>query len=779
MGKKIVMLEPRRLAARRAAEYIASQLGEKTGQTAGYRIRGESVVGTSTRIEVVTEGVLTRLLHADPSLEGTGLLIFDEFHERSLHADLGLALALDSQEHLRDDLRILVMSATLDGVAVANLLGDAPVVESKGRVYPITTEYLPQRHDGPIEPLVTSAIMRAVRNETGDLLVFLPGQREIRRVETSLAEADLPPDVEIHTLYGDASPLLQKAALDPSPQGRRKIVLSTSIAETSLTIDGVRVVIDAGLARGPRFDPRRGMTGLVTTPVSQAAADQRRGRAGRQQPGVCYRLWTARQQELLPRYAQPEITVADLAPLALDLARWGSPDGTGLRFLDAPPAPHLQQAHGLLRMLGAIDAGGSLTPHGRAMADFPTHPRFAHMLLRGKELNLGSLACDLAALLDERDLLARGYESDIDILPRWQFLRRGGAGDRNARDRVRTQADRLRELLRVDDANGPAEKIGLLVSLAYPERVGKRRDGGSSRYQLSGGAGAILPPRSGLFTEEYLAVADVDGVGNEAKIFLASPVSLDDLVAAFGDVIAEDEDVRWDEREECIVARLVTRFGAIELSERAIRPSEEQVKKAVTHGIRLLGIGVLPWNKSASSFRDRSEWVRYQHLSGDDWPDLSDGHLLATLETWLEPFLDGVLRRTHFDRLGITDILRSLFSYGQLQDLDRLAPEHLTVPTGSSIPVKYSPGSPPVLAVRLQEMFGQTSTPAVGGGKVPVLLHLLSPANRPLAVTQDLPSFWKNAYPDVRKDMRGRYPKHHWPENPLEAEPTRRTKRKS
>jgi ATP-dependent helicase HrpB len=808
-GKKIVMLEPRRLAARRAAEYMAQQCGEKAGETIGYRMRGESNVGRKTRIEIVTEGVLTRMLQSDAALPGVGLVIFDEFHERSIHADLGLALTLDVQENLRNDLRILVMSATLDSVSLALLLNNAPVLSSEGKIFPVTTHYIAHPHDGPIESLVVSTILRALREETGDLLVFLPGQREIRRVEFLLSnsktvdrsEKDLPENVIVHMLFGDASPEKQRAALVPAPKGKRKVILSTSIAETSLTIDGVRVVIDSGLARSAMFDPRRGMPGLVTLPVSQASADQRRGRAGRQQPGVCYRLWMEHQHAQLPRFSKPEILVTDLAPFVLELAQWGDPSLNSKsfqpltdplpakKFLDPPPAAHLSQARELLVHLGAIDGNGRLTKHGTAMARLAVHPRLAHMMIRGKELGFGALACDVAALLEERDIMHSTSDKDIDLYSRlravtdpdvqarWEILREGKSGEQFVIERIKKQAARFREILDEREGKNSPEKLGILLALAYPERVGKKRDAHGLKYQLAGKTIGVLPKGSLLSREEYLAVGDVDGAGNEVRIFLAAPLSEGEIRTAIAEQIETIDDVHWDERQQCVIARRVERFGAIELSERPLTSQKEKIHAAMIEGIRRMGIEVLPWSKDTASVRTRSEWLRSQGFVESDWPNLSDEHLLATLEQWLAPYLDNIARRAQLEKLDMGKILRSLFTFQQLRELDRLAPTHIVVPTGSRIPLNYS-GDLPVLAVRLQEMFGETETPKVAGGKVSVLLHLLSPALRPIAVTQDLPSFWENAYKEVRKDMRGQYPKHEWPENPLEAKPTKRSKKR-
>ncbi len=776
-GKHLVMLEPRRLAARRSAEFMSSVIGQPVGRVVGYRIRGETRISETTRIEIVTEGVLTRMLQEAPDLPGVALVIFDEFHERSIHADLGLALALDVQEHLRDDLRILVMSATLDGVAVAHLLGGAPVVKSAGQSYPVETHYLAFPNSGRIEEKTVEVIQRALSEEDGDVLVFLPGQPEIHRVEGLLRGKDLPDDIFIHTLYGEASDESQRRALSPAPPGTRKVILSTSIAETSLTIDGVRVVVDAGLSRNSRFDPRRGMSGLVTLPVSKAAADQRRGRAGRQQPGVCYRLWTKEQHEHLENYPVPEILTTDLAPLVLDLARWGAGDGGSLRFLDRPPAVHIQQAQNLLHSLNALDTHGALTEHGRVMADIPAHPRLSHMLIRGSELGLGPLACDVAALLEERDIL-RGQQSvDVDFNLRLDALRAGG-GDPVVRTRILAEARRLRQCLalKANEVGNDCD-AGILLALAFPERIARRRSGEDARYQMASGTGATLPSWSGLKREEFLAVADVDGIGTEVRIFLAAPLKKSNLLDVFADRITSKEEVFWDPQGEEVVARRVQLLDDLIITEQNCTPESAESVSAMVEGVKQMGLDSLPWGKDSGSLRARSEWLREQGLVAAHWPDLSDGHLVETLGTWLAPFLHGVTRRSHLSLLDMLAILKSLFSHSNLKDLDRLAPATFKVPTGSHVRLDYASGPQPVLAVKLQEMFGQTDTPTIAGGKAPLLIHLLSPAGRPLAVTQDLRSFWTNAYPEVRKQMRGRYPKHYWPEDPLKAEPTKRTTR--
>lgn len=622
---------------------------------------------------------------------------------------------------------------------------------------------------------MAAAVRRALREESGDILSFLPGRREIRRVETLLADSDLPTDVVVHPLYGEALLSEQRAALAPAPRGMRKVILATSVAETSLTIDGVGVVIDSGVSRVPRFDPRRGMSGLVTVPVSQASAEQRRGRAGRQGPGVCYRLWSEAGNQQLQKFSTPEILAADLAPLSLELARWGTPNGEGLRFIDPPPLAHLRQARELLLELGCLDRSGKLTQHGRAMAGIPVHPRLANMLLRGRTLGLGSLACELAAILDERDLLRHDQGADIDLHSRWRALRSGSGADKGAIKRVRAQSERLREMIAPDDRRIDDTKLGLLLALAYPDRIAKRRSGDGGRYQLSGGPGAVLPGKSVLGREEFLAVGEVDGVGSEVKIFLAEPVAERDIRSLFGDRFSEMDDVRWDVGREAVVARRITRLQSLVLSEVSFSPDPDILQSAMLEGIRVMGLGALPW--ASDSLRVRSEWLRRRNITGRDWPDLSDESLTSTLDRWLGPFLRGITKRSQLQRLPIGKAVRRLFSHAQLQRLDRLAPTHLTLPTGTRVPLRYSLDADPVLGARLQEMFGQTETPRIADGTVPVVLHLLSPAGRPLAVTQDLPSFWRNAYPDVRKDMRGRYPRHHWPEDPLSAPPTKRTKR--
>ena len=773
---RILMLEPRRLAAIRAAQYMAQQLAENVGETVGYRIRGESKVSARTKIEVVTEGVLARQIQNDPELSGVGLIIFDEFHERSLHADLGLALARDVQKSWRDDLKIVVMSATLDGVAVSVLLDNAPVIHSEGRSYPVEIIYLGgdlllQQVDSFAQS-VLHAVQRACREQQGDVLVFLPGKREILRVKKVLEQSDVVPADQIHILHGEVSTAMQQSALQKMAGGARKIILSTSIAETSLTIDGVSVVVDAGLVRTAQFDPRRGMSRLLTTRVSQATATQRAGRAGRQQAGACYRLWSAEQHKMLAQFPTPEIAHSDLMPLTLELAQWGV-DEKQLAFLSAPPAAHLQQAREKLQILGALDTEQKITAHGRAMVALPVHPRYAHMLLRANEHGMGALACDVAALLDERDVL-RG-EKDADFYLRWTALQHGGAVDRGARERVKLQVKRLRQMLAIsNDSVQHEDKVGLMLALCYPERVARRRDERGERWQLASGAGAVLTGHSILMRELWIAVADLDGDGRDARIYLAAAVQEEDLATFLSELFFSGEEVVWSTQEEAVLAREVQRFGAIIVKEKKLPARGDAVARVLCGGLRQAGWNNLPISDPAQQWLQRVRWLSDNNLA-DNFPSFDEAHLLATLEDWALPFLKGITRRNQLSQVDWLAALQSRLDYAQQQMLDRLAPAHLVVPTGSRIALDYS-GAQPVLPVRLQEMFGAKDTPRIADGKVPVLIHLLSPRQMPLAVTQDLASFWQNAYKEVRKDMRGQYPKHYWPENPLEAEPTRRTK---
>lgn len=786
LSGRIVMLEPRRLATRAVARRMAELLGEPVGQTVGYRIRRESRVGPRTRIEVVTEGILGRMLEDDPALDGVGLVIFDEFHERSIHADFGLALALQSKRLLRDDLRLLVMSATLEGGPIAALLGGAPVVTSQGRSFPVETRYLPRREEQRFEAAVAAAVRQALEEEAGDILVFLPGAAEIRRVEALVEEflSTVRPPVlaGVIPLHGSLTQELQDRALRPSTGGGRKIVLATSIAETSLTIEGVRVVIDAGLSRVPRFSPRNGMTRLETIRVSRASADQRRGRAGRLGPGVCYRLWPlAEDAHLVPRGA-PEILEADLAPLALQLANAGISDPAELAWLDSPPAAALAEARRLLRELGALDAADRITAHGRALAAVPVHPRLAHMLVRGRELGLGPVACDLAALLEERDVL-RGLEGppDADLRLRLDVLHDravsppGHVVDRDALRRVRDEARALRGSLSVGpvppaDAGSGAGSEGLLLALAYPDRIAQRRAGQAGRFLLRNGQGASVESAT-LAMCEYLVAADLDGRRRESRIFLAVPVALEEIESRFGGLLEREDVVEWDPATEAVLARRRERLGALVLRDSPLRlPDPDRVAGVLLETIAREGLQLLPWDAAATGVRRRIECLRRLDAS---WPDLSDAALTASLADWLGSHLGGIRKRDELSRLDLAGILLDTLSWSQRAALERLAPTHLKVPSGSSIPIDYSDPSAPVLAVRLQEVFGLTDTPRIAQGAIPLTMHLLSPARRPVQVTRDLAGFWKTTYFDVKKDLKGRYPKHYWPDDPLRAIPTR------
>jgi ATP-dependent helicase HrpB len=764
---RILMLEPRRLAARRAAEHMASLAGEDAGQSIGYRIRGESRVSPATRIEIVTEGILTRMLQDQPELPGVGLLIFDEFHERSIHADLGLALTLDARTHLRPDLRILIMSATLDGVALASLLDNAPVIRSEGRMFPIETVHRTHPVEGMMEKAVVETVKRALQETAGDILVFLPGRRELHRCRNLLTDAHLPEDIHVHLLHGEASRADQDAALLPGKSNVRKIICATSIAETSLTIDGVRVVIDSGLARVPRFDPRRGMSGLVTVPASIATADQRRGRAGRQSPGMCYRLWTEAEEERREKFPVPEILSADLAPLALDLARWGAPDGTGLRFLDPLPAPHLHQAVALLKQLGALDETGRLTPHGKAMSEFPVHPRLAHMIIRAAELGMTETACDIAALLEGPELSRGSATSDVDLDGLLAMAEGNGRFDAASRSRILADARRLRKLAGARSDTKVQARPGVLLALAFPDRIARRRDEEGRRYLLANTTGAFLPEWSQLARHEFLAVGDVDGAGLEARIFLASPLTRDEIEVHCASSITTKDELFWDDPLGSVVCRRIRQLGALTINEQAVTPAGETAGEMMLEGIIRRGIACLPWKGETESVRTRSEWLRLNGLTGPEWPDLSDKHLRETASEWLLPHLSGLTRLEHLERLDLSGILRMLLGEKNRRVIDTLAPAYLQSPVGRKVLLEYGNATQPVMSVKLQDMFGQKENPTVAGGKVKVLLHLLSPARRPLAVTSDLASFWANAYTEVRKQMRSRYPKHPWPERPL------------
>ncbi len=799
---KILMLEPRRLAARAVASRMAQTLGEPVGRTVGYRMRLDTRVSDATRIEVVTEGVLTRMLQRDPALDGVALVIFDEFHERSLAADLGLALTLDAQDNLSPDLRVLVMSATLDGQALAKLLGDAPIVTAEGRSFPVSTHYvgqglaaLPGDPDSP-ERGVVRGVKQALLVTSGDMLVFLPGAGEIRRVEAMLRDALDAAHHVLVPLYGELAADVQDAALAPAPTGKRKIVLATNIAETSLTIDGVTVVVDSGLERRATFDPATGMSRLEVRRISRASADQRQGRAGRTAAGDCYRLWSEGAQRSLAAFTPPEIVEADLAPLALDLAAWGT-EARDLRWLDPPPSAMLASARELLQRLGALDAHGKITAHGRAMSDLAIHPRLAHLLLMAKRFDLAVHAVWLAALLSERDILRpppRGttfVARDPDIRTRIEALAgRGVAGvevDRSVRDRVRRSAELLARQLglgrdAVHSAPPPAlhDDAGALLALAYPDRLGMRRDGAEGRYQLANGRGAKFEGPASIAREEFVVVVDIDDRDRDAKIRLAAPISRKSVAEVFSAEIVRRQEVRWDPREQAVVAREVQSLSGLELAARTLQsPSAELALAAMLDGLREMGIGALPWSDDARLLQARVQFVRsLARATDEEWPDLSDSALSADW-AWLEPYLSGVTRRSHLAKLPLLEALQAHLGYARMRALDELAPTHVALPTGTRARIDYLDENAPVASMRMQEVFGLAATPRIGRGAVPITFKLLSPAQRPLQITRDLASFWRNAYADVRKDMRGRYPRHYWPEDPLQAEPTRRAKPRS
>ncbi len=787
-GQRIVMLEPRRLAARAAAERLASELGQPVGETVGYRIRLDSKVGPRTRIEVVTEGILARRLQDDPALEGVGLVIFDEFHERSLDADLALALTLNGRELLRDTpLKVLLMSATLEGERLSALLGEAPVVSSEGRMYPVDIRWgAPWQPGEWIEPRVVQTVLQALSDESGSLLVFLPGQAEIRRVAEQL-EGSLVgcADVLLCPLHGELELSAQLTAIEPAPAGRRKVVLATNIAETSLTIDGVRVVVDAGLARVPRFDPASGMTRLDTQRISRASATQRAGRAGRLEPGVCYRLWSQSQHDQLAAYGEAEILQADLAGLALQLARWGV-EPFDLAWLDVPPPAAFAQARDLLARLGALDERGVLTPHGQAMAELPAHPRIAHLLLRGQALGLGALAADLAALLSERDIL-RGAGADLHS--RLSLLAgesRASGGSRGGVQRARQLARQFRSYLRGNAAEAVADPehprwLGCLLAFAYPDRIARQRRAGGAEYRLANGRAALFAEADALMKHEWLVIADLGSRQGqrEERIYLAADLEPALFDGPLAEQVRELDVLDWDEREGVLRAERQRKVGELVLDSRALPQLDEAARgRALLALVRRKGLELLAWTPELRQWQARIALLRRLDLEQkgeSEWPDLSDAALRDSLEEWLLPFLGKVSRLSHFASLDLPAMLAALLPWPLPQRLDELAPKALNVPSGSRIAIDYSE-QPPVLAVRLQELFGLAETPRIAGGRQSVLLHLLSPARRPVQVTQDLASFWANTYAEVKKDLKGRYPKHYWPDDPLIAEPTARAK---
>lgn len=786
-GQRIVMLEPRRLAARAAAQRMAELLGEDVGQTVGYRVRLDSRVGPHTRIEVITEGILTRMLQDDPSLDGIGLLIFDEFHERSLDADLGLALALEGRRVLGDlraaPLKILVMSATLDGDRVAALLGGAPVLRSEGRQFPVEIDYLaPYQSGDPILPKVVAATERALTQHQGNVLVFLPGQGEILRCQRELQQRNLP-HVLICSLYGNLSLEQQRSAIAAPPTGTRKVVLATPIAESSITIDGISVVVDSGLQRGPVFDPRSGMSRLALQRISQASAAQRAGRAGRLQAGHCYRLWSTSQQRELSPFSSAEILQADLAGLALQLLKWGVAAPSQLAWLDPPPPGAYSQALALLENLGAVTAKAGaigLSEHGRAMSELPLHPRLAHMLLWAAKLGWAALGCELAALLSERDAFS-GQGSDIGI--RLAHLRGQARGGLSAgrMTRLRQLRDRYRGLIgplsapsvsHSQDRSAPA----ILLALAYPDRIARQRDGQPGRYQLSNGRAASLRDDDIQQGEPWLVAVELGGHqgSREEQIWLSAPLDMAAFYGPLQNLARWQSSAQWDDQRGRFVAERRHMVGALCLAVETLGSvSGEEKTQALLGLVRDKGLAVLTWSEASLQLRGRVRMLA--ELEPGAWPDFSDAGLLNTLADWLAPFLAPVGSLAALKKLDMAAILLAAMPWAQQQRLAQLAPLHLAVPSGSRVAVDYRQ-SPPVLAVKLQEMFGCQQTPCVADGRQPLMVHLLSPARRPLQITQDLAGFWQGSYQAVKKEMKGRYPKHPWPDDPLQAVATAKTK---
>lgn len=773
--KKIVMLEPRRLAARSVAMRMADLLNEEVGQTVGYRVRFENKVRASTRIEVVTEGILTRKVQSDNALEDVGLIIFDEFHERSLQADLALALCRQVQSLLRADLRILIMSATLEGEKISECLNNAPILTSLGRQFPNTYLYISPEANTSLAIATTRVIRRALKEQSGDVLVFLPGAGEIQRVASSLESESI--SATVVPLYGDLPFRRQQEAILPHPQGIRKIVLATSIAETSLTIEGITTVIDSGYARVPRFDPRSGLTRLETVRVTKAAADQRAGRAARLGPGVTYRMWAESQQHTLAANRQPEITEADLSSLVLELANWGVQNINELTWIDTPPEGAILQARELLHNLDAL-AENKITIRGKEMLQLPTHPRLAHMLLfsSGEE----ELATDIAAVLEEQDPVSKEAGTDlslrVEVLRKWRKGERVSA-DRNILERIERLAASWRRIFKREADNTiPVDtEIGKLVSEAYPERIARQQAKQSIRYKLANGRVACLPDHDPLMRESWISIAQLDAGRGEGKIFLAAPLRESDLMHR----AKEAEIIAWDSDLGMITATRQKRIGNTVLSSKPIAEIESEIRiKILCEGVRTEGLKILNWTEADYEWQARVLNARMWRPD-EDWPDVSDQHLLASTEIWLAPYLDKVSKRIDFARLDLKNILAGLLPWQLSTRLDQLAPARLQVPSGSLIKLKYSAdGQPPVMEVRLQEMFGLLETPTVNEGRTKILLHLLSPGYKPVQVTQDLKSFWKTTYHEVRKELRMRYPRHHWPEDPWTAEAVRGVKRR-
>jgi ATP-dependent helicase HrpB len=767
--RKIIVLEPRRIAARASAERMAKTLGERVGDTVGYRVRFGSKVSRLTRIEVVTEGIFSRQILDDPELTGVAAVLFDEFHERSLDADLGLALARDAQTGLREDLRILVMSATLDGARVAKLLGDAPVIASEGRAYPVETRYIGRKLDAPLERQMADAIAMALRADPGSVLAFLPGAAEIRRTQNFLSERIHDAGIEIVPLFGALDAAVQDRAIQPAPKGQRKVVLATSIAETSLTIEGVRIVVDSGVARVPRYEPDIGLTRLETVRASRAAVDQRRGRAGRTEPGICYRLWDEPQTASLAPYTQPEILSADLSSLVLDLAQWGISDPATLAFLDAPPTPALNEARSLLRELGALDGDGRITAEGKSLRALALPPRLARMIVDSHRLGAGLQAAHIAAVLTERGL---GGDS-VDLDARLDQFRR----DRSQRaTSARSLSERWASQVATTEgtsSSDDAPSTGVMLAFAFPDRVARNR--GNGTFVLANGRGAAVDQASALARAPYIAVAELTGTAASGRILLAAPILQSDIELRFADGIENADEITFDRASMALRARRKRTLHALTLSESplTLSPSAETAR-ILADGLIAAGLDRLPWSKPLQQWRGRVMFLR--KAEGEPWPDLSDNALAAQRGDWLVPALFDKTSLKEFSAGDLSDALMALLPWELRARLEREAPTHFEAPTGTMLPIDYEAEQGPTIAVRLQELFGLTTHPSVAKGAVPLVLELLSPAHRPVQVTRDLPGFWRGSYAAVRSDLRGRYPRHPWPEDPASAMPTRRVK---
>ena len=767
-GKKIIVLEPRRIAARASAERMAKTLGERAGETVGYRVRFGSKISRATRIEVVTEGIFSRQILDDPELNGVAAVLIDEFHERSLDADLGLALARDAQTGLREDLRILVMSATLDGARIAKLLGDAPVVESEGRAFPVETRYLGRKADVPLERQMADAIASALRADPGSVLAFLPGAAEIRRTENFLKERVHDASIEIVPLFGALDAAVQDRAIAPAPKGTRKVVLATSIAETSLTIEGVRIVVDSGMARVPRYEPDIALTRLETVRASRAAVDQRRGRAGRTEPGVCYRLWDEPQTASLAAYTQPEILSADLSTLVLDLAQWGVADPNQLAFLDPPPAPALKEARSLLHELGALDADGRITAEGKSLRALALPPRLARMIVDSNRSGSGEEAAEIAAVLTERGLGGDGADLDARLD---QFRRDRSPRASGARDLARRWAQ---QVAAAEKPKGDGDlSSGVMLAFAFPDRVARNRGNGS--FVLANGRGAVVEQTSSLARAPYVAVGELTGTAAGGRILLAAAITQDEIERHFADQIETAEEVSFDRGAMALRARRKRSLHAVTLAESPISlsPSAETAK-VFADGLVAAGLDRLPWSKALKQWRDRVMFLR--KAEDENWPDLSDAALAATSDDWLVPALYDKTSLKDFSAGDLSDAVMNLLPWELRARLEREAPTHFEAPTGTMLAIDYEAEQGPTIAVRLQELFGLTTHPSIARGAVPLVLELLSPAQRPVQVTRDLPGFWRGSYAAVRSDLRGRYPRHPWPEDPANAMPTRRVK---